>query len=149
MEAFAIPAWLIWVVVAVALISVDLALLGSQFILVATGLAALVTAGMAAAGFDATIQGWTFVVATALLVPLLIHLFRTRFARREPAPRDPGWERGARVTVVAQGDRLVAKLKSDHFPFRVTDGSQPAEGDELIVERIDGITLLVHRPDSD
>lgn len=148
MESIALPAWLLWVIAAVALVLIDLTLLGTQFILVATGLAALLAAGMAALGFGVAGQAWTFVLGTAVLVPMMIRLFRTRFARREAAPRDPGWEQGARVTVVAQGDRLVAKLKSDHFPVRLTDGSQPVEGEELIVERMEGITLLAHRPDA-
>jgi membrane protein implicated in regulation of membrane protease activity len=147
-ESLVIPAWLIWLMVAVALVLADLTLLGTQFILVATGVAALLAAGMAALGFGLTGQTWTFVLGTAVLVPLMIRLFRTRFARRETAPRDPGWERGARVTVVAQGDRLVAKLKSDHFPVRLSDGSQPVAGEELIVERMEGITLIAHRPDA-
>lgn len=149
MEALVIPAWLIWVIVAVALVVVDLTLLGTQFILVATGFAAILAAIMAAFGFGTTGQAWTFVLGTAILVPIMIRLFRTRFARQEAAPRDPGWEHGARVTVVAQGDRLVAKLKSDHFPVRLADGSQPIEGEELIVDRMEGITLIAHRPDTD
>ncbi|SFD22961.1 Membrane protein implicated in regulation of membrane protease activity [Thiohalospira halophila DSM 15071] len=143
-----LPAWLMWVIAAVALVVVDLTLVGTQFILVATGLAALVAAGLAAIGFGVAGQGWGFVLATAVLVPLMIHLFRTRFTRREVAPRDPGWEQGVRVTVVAQGDRLVAKLKSDHFPVRLSDGSEPVEGEELIVEHMDGITLVAHRPEA-
>ncbi|HKJ89266.1 MAG TPA: hypothetical protein VKA48_12255 [Gammaproteobacteria bacterium] len=146
MEALAIPAWLIWVIIAVALVMADLTLLGTQFILVATGLAALLTAGMAALGFGATGQTWTFVLATAVLVPVMIHLFRTRFARQEAAPRDPGWERGARVTVVSQGDRLVAKLKGDTYPVLLTDGSQPEEGETLVVDHMQGITLIAYRP---
>ena len=149
MEALAIPAWLIWVIVAVALVLADLTLIGTQFILVATGLAALLAGGAAALGFGLTGQTWTFVLATAVLVPLMIRLFRTRFARREPAPRDPGWERGARVTVVAQGDRLVAKLQGDHYPVLLTDGSQPQEGETLIVDHMQGITLIAYRPPAD
>lgn len=149
MEALAIPDWLVWVIVAVALVVIDLTLLGAQFILVATGLAALLAAAMAALGFDITGQAWTFVLGTAVLVPVMIRLFRTRFTRREAAPRDPGWEQGARVSVVAQGDRLVAKLKGDHFPVQLVDGSQPTEGEELIVDHMEGITLIARRPDAD
>ena len=144
-----LPAWLLWVTAAVILMVLDLTLLGTQFILVATGLAALLAALAAALGFSVVIQSWVFVLGTAVLVPIMFYLFRTFFARTEPAPRDPGWERGAEVTVVRQGDRIVAKLKSDYFPVRLVDGDDPVEGETLVVDRMDGITLIAHRPSAD
>lgn len=147
LEGLIFPGWLIWVIVAVALVLTDLTLLGTQFILVATGLAALLAAGLAALGFGVAGQMWGFVLGTAALVPVMIHLFRTHFDRRETAPRDPGWERGAQVTVETQGDRLVARLKGDSYPIRLLDGSQPREGETLIVDHMEGITLITYRPD--
>ncbi|MFA9460090.1 hypothetical protein [Thiohalorhabdus methylotrophus] len=147
MELLGLPAWLWWLAAAVALSLVDLFLLGTQFILVATGLAALLAALAAALGSSLTGQVWTFVLATLVLVPLMVALFRRQMRNRGVGPREAGWERGARVTVVAQGDRLVAKLKSDHFPVALADGSAPREGETLVVDRMDGITLIAHRPD--
>lgn len=149
MELLGLPAWLWWLAAAVALVLIDLSLPGTQFILVATGLAAVLAAVAAALGTGVTAQVWTFLLATLVLVPLMVRLFRKEMASRGAGPREPGWEQGARVTVVAQGDRLVAKLKSDHYPVVLADGSEPREGETLIVERMDGITLVTHRPEED
>ncbi len=147
MELLGLPAWLWWLMAAVALVLADLGLLGAQFILVATGLAALLAAGGAALGLGITGQVWTFVIGTLLLVPLMVRLLRKLTERRGVGPREEGWERGRRVTVVAQGDRLVAKLQSDLYPVALTDGSEPREGESLVVDRMEGITLITHRPD--
>ncbi len=149
MEVLTLPSWLVWVVVTVVLVLVDLILVGTQFILMATGLAALLGGALAAFGVGLAGQLWGFVLGTAVLVPTMTRLLRTRFARREPAPRDPGWERGARVSVVVRGDRLVAKLKSDYYPVRLISGGKPREGETLIVDRMEGITLIAYRPEAD
>lgn len=148
MEFIGLPLWLWWVALAVALILLDLTLLGLQFILVATGLGALVAAGTAAMGLNFPAQMWAFVLATAVLIPIMIALFRRLASRSGPGPLEPGWAEGAEVRVLNNGTRLVAKLKSDTYPVRLSDGSPPIDGETLIVERMEGITLIARRPPS-
>ena len=68
---------------------------------------------------------------------------------RSPGPREPGWEKGAEIQVVRQGSRLVGKLRSDSFPIHLLDGSEPRVGEKLVVDHMEGITLMVYRPEND
>ncbi|GEM_PF-2444938 len=141
----AVPIWLLWLAAAGALVLADLALLGGQLLLVAAGIAALIAAGAAALGVPLVGQVWLFLGGTAVLVPALIFGI-PGVRRRWRAPGDLDGKRGEIVTVVAQGGRLVGKLKSDSYPIRLIDGSMPEEGEELVVDRMEGITLFVERP---
>ncbi len=143
--AVTIPVWLLWLAAAAVLVLADLGLLGGQLLLVAAGLAALIAAGAAALGVPLVGQVWLFLGATAVFVPALIFGL-PGVRRRWRAPGDLGGKRGEIVTVVAQGDRLVGKLKSDRYPIQLVDGSTPEEGEELVVDRMEGITLIVERP---
>ncbi|MBK1725751.1 hypothetical protein [Halorhodospira neutriphila] len=139
------PVWLLWLAAAAALALADLALLGGQLLLVAAGLAALIAAAAAALGAPFVGQVWLFLGGTAVFVPALIFGI-PGVRRRWRAPGDLDGKRGETVTVVAQGDRLVGKLKSDRYPIQLIDGSTPEEGEELVVDRMEGITLFVERP---
>ena len=143
-----LPAWLVWIILAIALILIDLFLLGLQFILVVAGLAALLSGIVSVAGTSLTGQIWTFVIGVLLLVPTWIWLSRSKLFKKSPGPREKGWEKGAEIIVVRQGDRLVGKLKSDYFPIQLSDGGSPQEGENLIVDRMEGITLIVFRPET-
>lgn len=143
-----LPIWLAWLIVAIVLVLVDVFVLGLQFILVVTSIAALSAGIVSVAGLSLTGQIWAFVLGVLVLVPVWIFLSRSGFFKKKPGPREPGWEKGAEVQVVRQGDRLVGKLKSDCFPIRLADDSQPREGERLIVERMEGITLIVFRPEN-
>ena len=43
----------------------------------------------------------------------------------------------------------MAKLQGDTYPVLLTDGSQPREGETLIVDHMQGITLIAYRPAED
>jgi len=146
MEFLGLPAWLWWLAIAVALIVFDLTVVGTQFILVATGLAALVSALLAALDFSLTGQVWGFVLATLVLVPVMMWVFNKTMRPTGPGPREPGWETGEQIVVVRRGDSLVAKLKGDMYPLELVDGSAPVEGERLIVEQMKGITVWAYRP---
>ena len=146
MEFLGLPAWLWWLAAAVALIVLDLAVVGTQFILVATGLAALVSALLAEFDFSLSGQVWGFVLSTLVFVPVMMWVFNKTMRPSEPGPREPGWEKGEQVVVVRRGDSLVAKLKGDMYPLELLDGSAPVEGERLIVEQLKGITVRAYRP---
>ncbi len=141
-----LPAWLGWLILAIALILTDIFVLGLQFILVVAGIAALISGIVSIVGIGFTGQIWTFIIGVLLLVPIWIWLSRSKLFKKRPGPREKGWEKGAEIKVVRQGDRLVGKLKSDYFPIKLSDGSSPHEGENLIVDRMEGITLIVFRP---
>mgnify|MGYP006272808541 CR=1 FL=1 len=140
-----LPHWLFWIAAAAFLIVADLAILGGQLILVASGLAALLSALAASLGVGFAGQLWIFFGATGVFVPALIYGI-PGVRRRWKAPGDLDSTQGQTVTVVAQGDRLVGKLKSDYYPLRLLDGSTPEEGETLTVDHMEGITLWVYRP---
>jgi len=144
-----IPVWLIWLIAAVALILTDIFLLGLQFILVVVSLAALIAGGFSVFEVSVVEQLWIFIGSVFILVPVWICLFHSRFFKKAPGPREPGWEKGAEIQVVRQGSRIVGKLRSDSFPIRLLDGSEPREGEKLVVDHMEGITLMVYRPEND
>jgi len=146
MEFLGLPAWLWWLALAVALVVLDLSVVGTQFILVATGLAALVSALLAEFDFSLSGQVWGFVLSTLVFVPIMMWVFNKTMRPTEPGPREPGWEKGERVVVVRRGDSLVAKLHADMYPLEMVDGSTPVEGERLVVEQIKGITVWAYRP---
>ncbi len=137
------PLWAWWVLGAVALVLADVSLLGAQFLLIPMALAALTVAGLAALDASLATQLWVFGGATVGLTPLLILLFRPRFAAR-PLERD--WMVGREACLVWQGDRLVARLKSDTYPFRFPDQTEPEPGACYTVTGMEGITLLLRGP---
>jgi membrane protein implicated in regulation of membrane protease activity len=143
-----LPVWLAWLIAAIALVLADIFVLGLQFILVVASIAALIAGAVSVAGLGFTGQIWAFVLGVLVLVPVWILLSRSGLFGKKPGPREQGWEKGAEVDVVRQGDRLVGKLKSDCFPIRLADDSQPREGERLIVDRMEGITLIVFRPEN-
>ena len=148
MEFLALPAWLWWVALAVLLVLIDLGLLGAQFILFSAAVAALAAAGAAWLGLALAGQLWTFVIALLVLTPVLIYWLRPNLRGREPGPLESGWERGQRVTVHDRGERKVARLKGDDYPVLLSDGGQPDAGEQLIVDHMEGITLIVRRLDN-
>lgn len=147
MVFLALPAWLWWIALAVLLVLVDLGLLGAQFALVAAAVAALAAAVAAALGFALAGQVWTFLVALLCATPLMVYALRYRRPGQEPGPLESGWARGASITVQVRGHRRVAKLKGDEYPVALIDGSEPEAGEQLVVDRMEGITLLARRPD--
>ncbi len=148
MDMLGLPAWLWWVIIAVVLVLVDLALLGGQFILVAAALAALVTAMASVLGLSLAGQLWTFLIALLVLTPILVYWLRPRLRGNGAGPLESGWAGGARVTVEARGEQRIARLKGDEFPVTLMDDGQPEVGEQLIVDHMDGITLKAHRPPS-
>ena len=145
---FEIPLWLVWVTVAVVLVLTDIYLLGLQFILVATGLAALVSACASVLGIGITGQLWTFIVSLIVFTSVWVYLYRKKAFTKKAGPREKGWEKGREIKVVRQGDRVVGKLQGDTYPVKLADGSLPQEGEILIVDKMEGITLWCHREKS-
>jgi membrane protein implicated in regulation of membrane protease activity len=139
------PAWLGWLILAIALVSTDILLLGFQLLLVFCGMAALISGLVSVWGAHFEGQLWTFLGALVVVVPLWIFFFHSNLGKKRKGPRAHGWEEGEVIDVVKQGDRLVGKWKSDFFPIRLADGTQPREGERMVVERMEGITLVVHR----
>ncbi|HKJ22002.1 MAG TPA: hypothetical protein VKA13_02855 [Gammaproteobacteria bacterium] len=129
-----------------ALVVLDLTVVGTQFILVAAGLAALVSALLAELDFSLSGQVWGFVLSTLVFVPVMMWVFNKTMRPTSPGPREPGWEKGEQVVVVRRGDSLVAKLHADMYPLELVDGSAPVEGERLIVEKLKGITVVAYRP---
>lgn len=145
-EILGLPIWAWWVILAIALVVLDLSILGAQFILIPTGLAALIAALIAALGGSNTQQIWVFALATLVLTPIIIYLIRTQFSRPDKGPLQKGWAIGREAVIERQGDRLVARIQGDTYPFRLADGGEAKIGDHYVVERMEGITLVLRVP---
>lgn len=142
-----LPVWLWWIAIAVALVLADISLLGSQFILVASAVAALLAALGAWLGLSLAGQLWLFLFGVVVLTPMLVIALRTRRCRRRVALLERGWEHGERIITRDRGDRIVARLKGDDYPVELDNGDQPDAGEMLIVQRMEGITLIAYRED--
>ena len=70
----ALPVWLIWLIIAIALVLVDIFGLGLQFILVVASIAALIAGAASVAVLGFTGQIWAFVLGVLVLVSVWIFL---------------------------------------------------------------------------
>jgi membrane protein implicated in regulation of membrane protease activity len=139
-------AWHLWLLLGILLAIAELA--GAGFVLLALGMACLAGAAAAAwTDWGLSAQILTAAIVAAVLTPLAIYRFRTSVRLRRPGPLDRGWERGRRAIVERYGGRAGVRLNGDFFPARLADGREPAEGEEVEVVGIEGITAHV-RPRS-
>jgi membrane protein implicated in regulation of membrane protease activity len=138
-------AWVVWVVIAVVLLVAEATT--SAFVAVYFGLAALVTAAIAAAGLGTPIQLLAFVILSvgSLLV--------TRPALKRAAGRGGGIRTGVdamqgRIGVVvrpiAELDPGQVKVGGETWTARsFYDGESIPEGARIEVVRVEGVTALV------
>lgn len=142
-----LPIALWWIFLAVALILADMFMLGGQFILVVAAVAALVAATMAWLGTSIGAQVWLFIISSVVLTPALMIALKVRHRNNKPGPLEQNWARGATIQTYERNDRIVAKLKGDEYPVVLLDGTKPSAGTDLIVDRMNGITLEARHPE--
>ena len=138
-----------WLLLALILGLAELA--SGALVLLALAVAALVTAAVAATGFDLTIQLLAMGVLAGVLVPLAIWKIRPRFSPRgvRYGTTGTGVEKG-RVYVTERrdfDDATGIKINGDFYRLRLSDTgeSELLAGTQVIFEQFDGTTAVVRR----
>jgi len=142
-----VSAWQVWLALGIVLAIAEV--LGTQFVLLALGVAfaftALVTRIFA---LDYDQQLLAVALWAALLVPLFILYYRRHMM--------PGMTRtlvsdglgiGDSFAIVRRGERLGVKIQGDFFPVERDSGNGLAEGEQVVITAWRGITAIV-RPAS-
>jgi membrane protein implicated in regulation of membrane protease activity len=140
-------AWKLWIVFGIILAVAELLVLPAQFLLVALGVCALLV-GVLTWGADLGYQAqlaW-FAGLAVLLVPTFVYVWRQKAPVRYAgtAGETPNAPQLAEVMSL---EPLAIRLRGDRFPARITDQATLAVGDQVLVERFDGITAQVRKPD--
>jgi len=150
------PAWA-WAIIGLLLMLSEL--LTGAFVLLALGIAALITALVwPVTGMGLTGQLLTMAIASGILVPLAIYRIRPMFSPRgvRYGTTGTGAETGRPYRVEPMrfdADILAIKVNGDQYRIRVEDdhgrasGHSPREGDLVELLRFEGTTAIVRPTD--
>ena len=139
--------WLWWLLGALALLFVDLLVIGGS------GGFLLAFAVMAVAGLCAALAGlglaWQFTAAALvglLVMPLLLWLFGA-LARGSPKSGhdDPRMD-STPVFVSERAGSIGVVFLGDFFPARALDNTPLTLGEEVVIDHFQGVTAMVRRP---
>ena len=143
--SFALSSWHLWLILGMALIIAEV--IGTEFILLALGAAALVTGGITGV-FDLGLNAQLIscAVAAAVLVPLFIRFYRRRFrATGTRAVISEGLYRDTELVIENYGERTGIRIQGDFFPARSTEGDPLKAGELVRVLELRGLTAVVER----
>lgn len=138
-------AWHLWLIAGMVLIIAEV--IGTEFILLALGAAALVT-GLVTATFGLGFDGQLIVgaVAAALFVPTFIRFYRRRFkATGAKAVIGEGVYRDNEMLIEEYGGRVGLRFQGDFFPARSTEGDPLKPGELVRILEMNGVTAIVER----
>lgn len=137
-------AWKLWIFIGLGLGIAEL-LVPTKFLLAALGVCALLV-GVLTWSIDlgTSAQFALFALVAAALVPLFIYIWRRRAPIRYPGTAGEVGTAPQRGEVVST-EPLTIILRGDRYPARCLEGTGLAAGDEVWVERFDGITALVRK----
>ena len=135
--------WWLWVLFGIALLVVELMTPGGLFALF-FGVAAILTAILAALDVGATLQWLAFTAGSLVLLATLRRGLQERLFSRATAPIDQIV--GQEVTLLADlpvGGEVQAELRGAPWSARAASGHALRKGQRCRVERVDGLTLFV------
>jgi membrane protein implicated in regulation of membrane protease activity len=143
--SWAIEAWHLWLLLALALAIIDLVIIGVSGVLLALAAGALF--GMAAAllGFSGLTQMLTAAFTGLAMMPLFVWLFRRITGKNQRAPRVDSQLGKERYIVVEARGKTGIWILGDFFPVKDSDGHIPPPGETVRVLRFRGITAIVER----
>lgn len=144
MEAgFDVQAWQLWLAAGIVLAIAEV--LGTQFVLLALGVAFALTALVTRLfGLDLDMQLVSAAVWTAALLPVFIIYYRRHMmpvATR--ALVSDGLGVGDTFAIVRRGERVGVKIQGDFFPVEPAAGLE--EGDRVVIKDWRGICAVVER----
>ncbi len=144
--------WIVWMVGGVALVIAEVFTAG--FVLLWFGVGALVAALLALAGFGPAVQIGAFALVSISLTLASRTIFENALFRGGPGRLKTGMASlpGQVATVVEPSRGAAAegavKVFGSTWTALPVEGEEPLrEGEQVLVERVDGNTLYVRRPD--
>ena len=138
---------LILVILGLALLAVDILLLGgASIILPIVAIGVLAAAGAGAFGLTTTGQIAAGAIGSLVAVPLVVLISR-RLRRRGKEPSDDQRLLEDTFTITLRGDRPGISHRADFFPARHVRGDRLQRGQRVRVIRIEGVTALVDDAD--
>ncbi len=143
--SLAISAWHVWLIIGMGLIIAEV--IGTEFILLALGVAALVTA-FVTADMDLSLNGQliTYAIASALFVPAFFRFYRLRFkATGASVVIGEGAYRDMEFTTEQYGGRVGLRIQGDFYPAKGTEGDPLRPGELVRVLEMSGVTAVVER----
>lgn len=140
-----LTAWHLWLIAGAVLIIAEV--VGTEFILLALGLAALTTALVTAVfGIGMTGQIGTYAIAALVLVPASVLFCRRKFkATGARTLVSEGFYRDSEFTVVQYGERTGVRIQGDFYPAQSTEGDPLQTGELVRVLEMRGVTAIVER----
>jgi membrane protein implicated in regulation of membrane protease activity len=133
--------WWIWILVGIALLVLEMATPGGLFALF-FGAGAIITGGLAAAGFGPIVQWIAFTLVSLVAVATLRKPIQERLARHGASPvADFVGEEAVVLEDLAAGATGRAELRGTPWSARVASGIPLKAGQRCRVERVEGLTL--------
>ena len=143
-----LDSWLWWLLAALALLIIDLLVIGGSggFLL---ALAVMALAGLIAAlvGASLVVQLATAAVTGIVALPVMLWAFGAMAKGSPETGNDDPRLRTTPVVVTEEGGQLGVHFLGDFFPARRTDNASLAEGDEVFIDHFQGITAMVYPVD--
>lgn len=136
-----IASWQFWTIVMILMLIVSASI--GDITLVAVALAAAAAAVGAYLDFGIYTQLAIFAVVASLLGPLFYVMFRA--ARRTPDIENigAGGAMGTEATVIVKHDKPGIMIDNHFYPVRRENNDPLDEGEQVVVQRIAGITAIV------
>lgn len=140
-----ITAWHMWLIVGAMLIIAEI--IGTEFILLALGLAAVTTAVITAfSGIGLDWQIGAFAIAALVFVPASVMFYRRRFkATGARTLISEGNYRDTELSIVQYGERTGVRIQGDFYPAQSTEGDPLQAGELVRVLEMRGVTAIVER----
>ncbi|QIT56528.1 hypothetical protein HC341_15785 [Aquisalimonas sp. 2447] len=136
--------WLWWLLAALALLIIDLLVIGGSggFLL---ALAVMAFAGLIAAlvGASLVVQMATAAVTGIVALPVLLWAFGAMAKGSPETGNDDPRLRTTPAVVTEHNGQLGVYFLGDFFPARHTDNSALVEGEEVLIDHFQGITAMV------
>jgi membrane protein implicated in regulation of membrane protease activity len=140
-----ISAWHMWLIAGAVLIIAEI--IGTEFILLALGLAALITALVTAVfSIEMTGQVGTYAIAALVLVPVTVLFYRRKFkATGARTLVSEGFYRDSELSIELYGERTGVRIQGDFYPAQSTEGDPLQAGELVRVLEMRGVTAIVER----
>lgn len=140
-----ISAWHMWLMLGAVLIIAEI--IGTDFILLGLGLAAVSTAAITAAfGIGTEWQIGVYAIAALFFVPASVFFYRRTFkATGARTLISEGVFRDMEQTIVQYGDRTGVRIQGDFYPAQSTEGDPLRAGELVRVLEMRGVTAIVER----
>ncbi len=139
--------WWGWIIIGAIFLSSEV-MIGADFYLVFFGVSALIVGFIGLAGPALPVWAQWLAFAGLAIVSLVVfrHRLKQMLARSKELPNNDVVGENVVVTSAGTGGVFV-EMRGSSWKIRSADGAALAPGDRCVVERVEGITLIVKRSD--